>query len=64
MYVCAMVLPQICPGECTSRLPQPITLLASLLHMHQTGASIVSRHIRDGVELQPLGVRRWACVGN
>jgi hypothetical protein len=51
---------QLCPGTCTAKFTQPVTMLHTLLHMHQAGVSISTRHIRDGVELQPLGRKR--CV--
>jgi hypothetical protein len=50
--------PSLCPGECTTKFSQPVTMLYSLLHMHNTGASIITRHIRDGVELPPVGHKR------
>jgi hypothetical protein len=57
--------PSLCPGECTTRFSQPLTMLYSLLHMHNTGASIITRHIRDGMELPPIGYKRvwdFKCV--
>lgn len=44
----------ICPGTCTSRFKQPITLLDQGYHMHGTGKSAKTRRFRDGVELPPL----------
>lgn len=46
-----------CPGSCTQRAPQPLTLIYSFLHMHQLGSAIKTQHIRNGVELRPLGSR-------
>lgn len=45
-----------CIAECTSvGLPQSgIHVFASQLHTHLTGTRVITRHIRDGQELQPL----------
>ncbi|KAG2487971.1 hypothetical protein HYH03_013411 [Edaphochlamys debaryana] len=48
--------PSVCPSTCTAaRLSTPLRLLASGLHMHTLGRSIVTQHIRNGTELPPLG---------
>ncbi|GIL68707.1 hypothetical protein Vafri_21959, partial [Volvox africanus] len=54
--------PNICPPGCTAQLaagagPLGLVLVSSFYHMHQLGRSMVTRHVRDGVELQPLGSR-------
>ncbi|KXZ46095.1 hypothetical protein GPECTOR_47g372 [Gonium pectorale] len=51
--------PNVCPSTCTSRLKTPLRLLASGLHMHALGRSIVTRHIRNGTELPPVGSKRF-----
>lgn len=39
-----------CPSTCTEYgLSDPVTVFASLLHMHQTGAAMYTQQIRDGV---------------
>jgi len=47
-----------CPSDCTeSGLPEEgVNAFSSLLHAHTAGAALKLRHIRDGVELQPLDV--------
>lgn len=44
-------------ATCTRRWPHPIHVVASQYHMHQVGASLVTQHLRDGVELAPLRQR-------
>ncbi|KXZ41536.1 hypothetical protein GPECTOR_409g249 [Gonium pectorale] len=51
--------PNVCPSTCTSRLTTPLRLLASGLHMHTLGRSIVTQHIRNGTELPPVGSKRF-----
>lgn len=34
---CFSLVPQVCPAECTARLPIPVTLLGTGLHMHEVG---------------------------
>eukprot|EP00198_Chlamydomonas_reinhardtii_P003884 XP_001693220.1 dopamine beta-monooxygenase-like protein [Chlamydomonas reinhardtii] len=53
--------PNVCPGTCTSQLAAagPITLIESFYHMHQLGKSMVTRHVRGGQELSPLGTRDY-----
>ncbi|KAG2435555.1 hypothetical protein HYH02_011849 [Chlamydomonas schloesseri] len=49
-----------CPSECTSRwLTQPTTVVGSFYHMHALGRSMITRHVRAGVELPPLGQRDY-----
>jgi hypothetical protein len=43
---------------CTRRWPHAITVVSSQYHMHQIGASMVTRHLRGGLELPPLRERR------
>ncbi|KXZ46096.1 hypothetical protein GPECTOR_47g373 [Gonium pectorale] len=40
-------------------LKTPLRLLGSGLHMHLLGKSIVTRHIRNGTELPPVGSKRF-----
>lgn len=49
-----------CPMNCTNFFfPEGgITVYASLLHTHTVGAEVVLRHIRDGVELDPIDLNR------
>jgi hypothetical protein len=47
------------PAGCTRRWPHAITVVASQYHMHQIGASLVTRHLRGGLELPPLRQRRY-----
>lgn len=48
-----------CPAaECTQRFPGPITVVASLYHMHMSGAGMVTRHVRNGTELAPFRRRQ------
>lgn len=52
--------PSRCPGACTKKLlPGPVTVTSVFLHMHQIGVSMRAQHIRNGVELPPLGVRDY-----
>ncbi|GFH29015.1 DOMON domain-containing protein, partial [Haematococcus lacustris] len=48
-----------CPSACTSRLTHSLTLTYNFLHMHQTGSAIVTRHVRNGSAIQPLGYKNW-----
>ncbi|KAJ8681301.1 hypothetical protein QAD02_017088 [Eretmocerus hayati] len=45
-----------CITECTGvgLAPAGIRIFGSQLHTHLTGTRVITRHIRDGVELQPL----------
>ena len=45
-----------CIAECTGvGLPQiGINVFASQLHTHLTGTRVITRHVRDGQELEPL----------
>ncbi|KAL6762522.1 PHM/PNGase F domain-containing protein [Haematococcus lacustris] len=52
------VSPTLCPGECTAKLAQPLTMFWSFLHMHETGKAISTRHFRNGTELPPVGLKR------
>ena len=46
-----------CEVECTadSYTMPSVQAFASFLHAHQKGIAIKLRHIRDGVEMEPLG---------
>ncbi|KAJ3281591.1 hypothetical protein HK104_011374 [Borealophlyctis nickersoniae] len=46
-----------CPSVCTKRFPGPITIQWNAFHMHTIGRNMTTKHIRDGRELTPLGVR-------
>ncbi|KAJ3277807.1 hypothetical protein HK104_002963 [Borealophlyctis nickersoniae] len=48
-----------CPSNCTKRFPHPITVQGNFFHMHTLGRNMTTRHIRDGRELEPLGVRQY-----
>lgn len=52
----AFTLSGHCITECTGvGLPQSgIRIFASQLHTHLTGTRVITRHVRDGEELQPL----------
>ncbi|KXZ53429.1 hypothetical protein GPECTOR_7g1327 [Gonium pectorale] len=50
--------PNLCPKECTQRLPHPIKLVSSGFHMHTLGRRIITQWIRNGNELPPLGERK------
>ncbi|KAG2438585.1 hypothetical protein HXX76_005135 [Chlamydomonas incerta] len=53
-----------CPAACTARwLSRPTTVVASFYHMHALGRSMITRHVRDGVELPPLGRRDYFDFG-
>merc|ERR1711974_108498 len=43
-----------CPTECTSQLPQPLTLIGSFLHMHEIGHQMYSSIYRNGQYLREL----------
>jgi len=47
-----------CTSNCTaSKLPtEGVTAFASFLHAHKVGYAITLRHVRDGVELEPLEI--------
>ncbi|PNH09878.1 Dopamine beta-hydroxylase [Tetrabaena socialis] len=53
--------PNKCPGSCTQQLAPAagLTLVDSFYHMHQLGKRMITRHIRNGVELEPLGRRDY-----
>ncbi|CEL93840.1 unnamed protein product [Vitrella brassicaformis CCMP3155] len=53
----SFLLSNECPGECTyKKLPAGgLTVFGVALHAHEYGTSIITRHIRDGKELAPLG---------
>ncbi|KAJ3038472.1 hypothetical protein HDV00_000569 [Rhizophlyctis rosea] len=44
-----------CPGACTQKFGKPVTLWRNFFHMHTLGKSISTRHISNGVELEPVG---------
>lgn len=46
-----------CPAECTRKFPSDIVVWNNGFHMHTLGRKISTRHIRDGVELEPFGTR-------
>ncbi len=49
----------VCPGACTAQLPGPVTLVDSFYHMHQLGTAMLTRHVRNGAEVQPPGRRDY-----
>lgn len=49
----------VCPSACTAQLPGPVTLVDSFYHMHQLGTAMVTRHVRNGAEVQPPGQRDY-----
>ncbi|KAG2493150.1 hypothetical protein HYH03_008574 [Edaphochlamys debaryana] len=55
--------PNVCPGGCTAAMagasPGGFTVVDSFYHMHQLGRSMVTQHVRGGVELPPLGRRDY-----
>lgn len=48
-----------CPGECTRRLTQNLTVFQAGLHMHMAGTAILTQHIASGSELPALGRRSY-----
>ncbi|KAJ3156054.1 hypothetical protein HDU89_005618 [Geranomyces variabilis] len=48
-----------CPADCTKKLPHPIIIQNNFFHAHTLGRNLTTQHIRDGVELQPLGTRAY-----
>jgi hypothetical protein len=40
-----------CPSSCTAKLPEPVTMLASQLHMHSHGIRIMTEQFRNGTLL-------------
>ena len=49
-----------CPATCTSEWPDSgLTVLTTFTHMHRRGISASTRHIRNGLELEPLMVTRY-----
>ena len=47
-----------CGADCTTPgLPaEGVTVIANFLHSHTVGTAMALRHIRDGVELEPIDV--------
>jgi hypothetical protein len=47
-----------CTSECTAKTipPQGISVTHVVLHLHQTGRKAFLRHLRNGVELEPIAV--------
>ena len=47
-----------CHADCTRQTlnESGVTVFGSFLHAHTTGTALSLRHIRDGVELEPLEV--------
>jgi len=37
-----------CPGDCSSSLDEPVTVIRQYIHMHKTGTAARSEQIRDG----------------
>ncbi|KAJ3175795.1 hypothetical protein HDU87_005789 [Geranomyces variabilis] len=48
-----------CPSDCTQKLPHPIIIQNNFFHAHTLGQNLTTQHIRNGVELQPLGTRAY-----
>ncbi|PNH09876.1 DBH-like monooxygenase protein 2 [Tetrabaena socialis] len=57
--------PNKCPGDCTQQLAPAagLTLVDSFYHMHAAGKQMITRHIRNGTELAPLGRRDFFDFG-
>ncbi|KAI9347692.1 PHM/PNGase F domain-containing protein [Obelidium mucronatum] len=49
----------VCPSDCTKKFPSALNVISNGFHMHTLGHNSTTRHIRNGKELDPLGV-----VGN
>ncbi|KAJ3400194.1 hypothetical protein HDV05_001223 [Chytridiales sp. JEL 0842] len=49
-----VLAPNVCPGQCTSKLPAPVTMISSAAHMHFLGKNLTTRHIRGDTELAPV----------
>ncbi|KAJ3025112.1 UNVERIFIED_CONTAM: hypothetical protein HDU68_007452 [Siphonaria sp. JEL0065] len=49
----------VCPSTCTKQFPTNLTVVSTAFHMHTLGYNITTRHIRNGHELIPLGVRQY-----
>lgn len=47
-----------CSADCTkAALPaEGVTVIGNFLHAHTIGTAMALRHIRDGVELEPIDV--------
>ncbi|KAG2445195.1 hypothetical protein HYH02_008663 [Chlamydomonas schloesseri] len=54
-------LPNICPAACTARrVKAPVTLVSNFYMMNGLGVSSLTRHIRNGSAIQPVGrVNYW-----
>lgn len=54
-------LPNICPASCTSkRVVAPVTLVSNFYMMNGLGVSALTRHIRNGSAIQPVGrINYW-----
>ncbi|KXZ52330.1 hypothetical protein GPECTOR_10g962 [Gonium pectorale] len=54
-------LPNICPASCTGqRVKAPVTLVSNFYMMGRLGESTLTRHIRNGSAIQPVGrINYW-----
>ncbi|KAJ3186143.1 hypothetical protein HK101_009709 [Irineochytrium annulatum] len=51
--------PNVCPMGCTSTFTSNLTLFATFPHMHTLGLNLTTRHIRNGVEMDPITTREY-----
>ncbi|GIL77624.1 hypothetical protein Vretimale_6805 [Volvox reticuliferus] len=56
-----MALPNICPAECTAkRVLAPVVLVSNFFVMGSLGAAVLTRHIRNGSAMMPVGrINYW-----
>ncbi|KAG2439509.1 hypothetical protein HXX76_004863 [Chlamydomonas incerta] len=54
-------LPNICPAACTAkRVRAPVTLVSNFYMMNGLGVSALTRHVRNGSAIQPVGrINYW-----
>jgi len=59
----ATVTSGVCPASCSSKQvtnsSNSLIMFANFFRMNGAGASIITRHIRNGSEIMPLGVRNF-----
>ena len=48
-----------CPGSCSSAVGHPVTVIREYLHMHEDGASMVNKQIRDGNVIREASIEFW-----
>lgn len=48
-----------CPGSCSAKNSQPVTVVREILHMHQTGVRMTNDQIRDGQVIRTGSTEYW-----